>query len=78
VVSNTLAALSTLAIVPFRMYIAGFGRYNRVYGAVGSVIVLRIWVYIAALAVLVGGELAATLESGGAARGARPAGNIQR
>lgn len=57
------SALWIVATLLFRLYIAGFGRYSRVYGAVGAVIVLLIWFYIAALAVLVGGELAATLES---------------
>lgn len=57
------SALWIVATLLFRMYIAGFGRYNRVYGAVGAVIVLLIWFYIATLAVLIGGEVAATLES---------------
>lgn len=65
-VASTLWIVATLL---FRMYIADFARYSRVYGAVGAVIVLLIWFYITALAVLVGGELVATLESGGAARG---------
>ena len=66
---NTLAgaavasALWFVATLLFRMYIADFGRYNRVYGAVGAVIVLLIWFYIATLSVLIGGEVAATLES---------------
>jgi len=66
--AGVASALWIVATLLFRMYIADFGRYNRVYGAVGAVIVLLIWFYIAALAVLVGGELAATLESTGAAR----------
>jgi membrane protein len=57
------STLWMVAALLFRMYVAGFGHYNRVYGAVGAVIVLLIWFYIAALAVLAGGELAATLES---------------
>lgn len=61
--AGVASALWIVATLLFRLYIAGFGRYSRVYGAVGAVIVLLIWFYIAALAVLVGGELAATLES---------------
>ena len=64
------SALWIGATLLFRLYIAGFGRYSRVYGAVGAVIVLLIWFYIAALAMMVGGELAATLESRRAPRGA--------
>ncbi len=66
--AGVASAVWIVATLLFRMYIAGFGRYNRVYGAVGAVIVLLIWFYIAALAVLVGGEVAATLESGRAPR----------
>lgn len=69
--AGVASALWIVATLLFQMYIAGFGRYSRVYGAVGAVIVLLIWFYISALAVLVGGELAATLESGGAERAAR-------
>lgn len=68
--AGVASALWIVATLLFRLYITDFGRYNRVYGAIGAVIVLLLWFYIAALAVLVGGELAATLESGGAARGA--------
>lgn len=73
-VASTLWIVATLL---FRMYIAGFGRYNRVYGTVGAVIVMLIWFYIAALAVLVGGEVAATAESGGASRGSVAAGAVR-
>jgi len=57
-----------VATLLFRLYIASFGSYSRVYGANGAVIVMLLWFYISALAALVGGELAATLESGGATR----------
>ena len=51
-----------LAIAAFEYYVSNFGRYSRVYGAVGAVIVLLIWFYITAFAVLLGGELGAHLE----------------
>ena len=57
------SAVWILATLLFRVYITNFGRYGRTYGAVGAVIVLLIWFYISGLAVLVGGELAATLEA---------------
>jgi membrane protein len=47
----------------FGLYVSRFGAYSRMYGALGAVIVLLIWFYIAAFSVLLGGELAATLES---------------
>jgi membrane protein len=58
------SGLWVLATLLFRLYIANFSRYARVYGAVGAVIVLLIWFYIAALSLLMGAELAATLRHG--------------
>lgn len=76
--AGVASTLWTVATLLFRMYIADFGRYSRVYGAVGAVIVLLIWFYIGALAVLIGGEVAATLESGGAPRTAPPEAGASR
>lgn len=59
VVASSLWLAVTLL---FRLYIANFSRYSSTYGAVGAVIVLLIWFYIAALSLLVGGELSATLQ----------------
>jgi membrane protein len=57
-----VATLLWLAVtVLFRMYVANFGSYDRTYGAVGAVIALLTWFYLSALAVLVGGEIAAVL-----------------
>ena len=58
-----------VATLLFRFYIANYSRYSRVYGTLGAVIVLLLWFYLSALAVLVGGELAATLESRRGRRG---------
>jgi membrane protein len=46
----------------FRVYVANFGNYNEAYGFIGAVIVLLLWLYLTALAILFGGEVAATLE----------------
>lgn len=46
----------------FGLYVANFGQYGRMYGAIGAVIVLLIWFYITAFAVLLGAEFAAALE----------------
>jgi membrane protein len=59
VVATTGWALATGA---FGLYVNNFARYGRMYGAIGAIIVLMIWFYITALAVLAGGELAAVLE----------------
>ncbi|MCA1792018.1 MAG: YihY/virulence factor BrkB family protein [Thioalkalivibrio sp.] len=51
-----------LASTLFRAYVANFGSYDATYGVVGGVIVLMLWLYITALAILFGGEVAATLQ----------------
>ena len=56
------ASLWVVATLGFRFYVAQFGRYSATYGIVGGIIVLLLWLYLTALAILVGGEVAATLE----------------
>lgn len=51
-----------LASALFRMYVANFGNYSATYGFLGGVIILMLWLYITALAILFGGEVAATLQ----------------
>jgi len=46
----------------FALYVANFSSYNQTYGALGSVIVFLIWLWISNLAVLVGAEFNAELE----------------
>ena len=60
------AAVSTLlwliASLAFKIYLANFADYNETYGSLGGVIVLMLWFYISALAVLVGAEMNAEIE----------------
>jgi membrane protein len=53
------AVLSNL----FRLYVRHFGDYNRVYGAVGAVIVLLLWLYMSSLVLLMGDQLNVTVGS---------------
>jgi membrane protein len=45
----------------FRLYVANFGNYNKVYGAVGAVIVLLLWLYMTSLVLLLGDQLNVTV-----------------
>lgn len=53
-----LAALSwALLSASFRMYVAQFGNYNKVYGAIGAVIILLLWLFLTSLVMLIGDQL---------------------
>ena len=46
--------LWVLATRGFTLYLANFASYNRVYGSIGAVVVLLMWLYFSAYAVLLG------------------------
>jgi membrane protein len=46
----------------FSVYIDRFGSYDKTYGSLGAVIVLLLWLWLTAYAVLLGGELNSELE----------------
>lgn len=49
--------LSILSSLLFSFFINNFGRYNEIYGSIGALIVLLLWIQINAFVVLVGFEL---------------------
>ena len=55
------SSLATLLIVitslGFNYFITHFGQYNKVYGSIGTLIIILIWLYINSLVMLVGYEL---------------------
>ncbi|MFM2146492.1 MAG: hypothetical protein RL732_1328 [Bacteroidota bacterium] len=57
------STLSVLATLGFSFYVNNFGRYNALYGSIGTVIVLMILIYINSLILLIGYELNASIHS---------------
>jgi membrane protein len=55
-------ALWLLGSVGFSWYVDNFGKYNQTYGALASVIILLLWLFLSAFAVLLGAELDAEIE----------------
>lgn len=51
------ALLWVAASIAFSVYLAYFGAYNRLYGSIGAVIALLMWLYISAYIVLFGAVL---------------------
>jgi membrane protein len=57
-------ALWVLASAAFAFYVANFSSYNKTYGAIASVIVFLVWLWITNTVILLGAELNAEIERG--------------
>ena len=55
-------SLWAVATVGFRLFLINTGRFSAVYGIVGGMVALLIWLYLTAMSILIGGEVAAVLE----------------
>lgn len=55
-------ALWLIASALFSFYVSTFAHYNQVYGSVGAIVVLLLWLFISALIVLIGAEVNAEIE----------------
>jgi membrane protein len=54
--------LAFLTIWGFSFYINNFSSYNKIYGSIGTLIVMMIWLYLNSLILLVGFELNASVD----------------
>jgi membrane protein len=54
--------LAVLTFWGFGYYINNFGNYNKVYGSIGTLIVIMIWLYLNSLIILIGFELNASID----------------
>ena len=59
---STLATILTILIsLGFSYYVNNFGQYNKLYGSIGTIIALLLWIYMNAFALLIGFELNASI-----------------
>lgn len=49
--------------IGFSIYLANFNSYNAIYGSIGAVIILMVWLYLSVWAVLLGGAINAELDA---------------
>lgn len=54
--------LAILTSAGFTYYINNFSSYNKIYGSIGTLIVIMIWLYLNSLIILIGFELNASIE----------------
>ena len=61
--SITATLFIVLTSTGFGLYIDHFGQYNKLYGSIGTLIVILLWMYFNAIVMLIGFELNASIYS---------------
>lgn len=63
---STLATLLfILTSMGFNYYISNFSQYNKLYGSIGTLIIILMWIYINAIVLLIGFELNISIMNAG-------------
>ncbi|HNY01995.1 MAG TPA: YihY/virulence factor BrkB family protein [Bacteroidales bacterium] len=62
ILSTLLVILTTLG---FNFYVDHFSSYNVLYGSLGTLMIVLVWIYINAISLLIGFELNASIQSAG-------------
>jgi membrane protein len=60
ITSTTLSVISSLA---FSYYVTNFAQYNKLYGSIGTLLVILLWMYFNSIILLLGFELNASIIS---------------
>jgi membrane protein len=60
--AHLATGLWLLISLGFRFYVTHYGQYNRMYGAIGGVMVMLVWFYLSGLVLLFGAEFNSELE----------------
>ena len=56
-------ALFILTSLGFSAYVNNFGQYNKLYGSIGTLIVILVWLYLNSIALLIGFELNVSIKA---------------
>ncbi len=59
--SSLATFLSVIATLGFNFYISNFSHYNALYGSIGTLIIILLWIYFNSLILLIGFELNASI-----------------
>ena len=63
---STLATFLVLIVsLGFGFYVDNFANYNKIYGSIGTIIVLMLWIYFISFVLLIGFELNASIQQAG-------------
>lgn len=60
--------LCILTSIGFAMFVNNFGSYNKVYGSIGTLIVIMLWIYYNSVILIVGFELNASIDNARSSR----------
>lgn len=60
--SSLATFLSVAASVGFNFYVQNFSKYNALYGSIGTLLIILIWIYFNAIIILIGFELNASIQ----------------
>jgi membrane protein len=63
--SSLATLLIVLTSIGFNFFVTQFGSYNKVYGSIGTLIIILIWLFINSLVLLVGYELNVSIRKAG-------------
>jgi len=60
--SSLATFLAVIASVGFNFYVQNFSSYNALYGSIGTLLILLIWIYFNSIILLIGFELNASIQ----------------
>jgi membrane protein len=60
----TFVGVWILISIAFSLYVSNMGNYNKIYGPMGAIVILMIWLYLTSFALILGGEVNALYSEG--------------